>query len=86
METGHSLRRKEEPGVDQKRWSASAMRADELAGLEGGGDDRMGPEAGERLYGDCSATMPAVEASLNRASWTIFSWAEVTENWKLLEN
>jgi hypothetical protein len=75
-----------EPGVDQKRWSASALWADEvapgwkLAGTLAWGRKSIRDDHGEWLNDDAFAA----EASLKHAGWTIFGRGEVTENRELL--
>ncbi len=71
-----------EPGVDQKRWSASALYAIEIA-----------PEwkfAGTLAWGRKSAhghddDAYVAEASLNHAGWTAFGRGEITENRELTD-
>lgn len=71
-----------EPGVDQKRWSASALYAGEISDdwkfagtlawgrktIDGHGDDAF-----------------VAEASFKNGGWTIFSRGEITENRELME-
>ena len=71
-----------EPGVDQKRWSASALWAEDIA-----------PEwhaAATFAWGRKSAQghkddAIAAEASLKHADWTLFGRGEMTENRELTE-
>ena len=76
-----------EPGVDQKRWSANAMWADEvapgwrLAGTVAWGRKSAKDHHGEWLNDDAYVA----EASLKRGAWTAFARGEVTENRELLE-
>ena len=74
-----------EPGVDQKRWSASAMWADEVArGWKAAGTLAWGrksiDEHGEWLHDDAFAA----EASLKHRGWTLFGRGEITENRELV--
>ena len=75
-----------EPGVDQKRWSASALYAREItpgwkfAGTLAWGRKIIDPH-GQALSDDAFAA----EASLNRGDWTIFGRGEITENRELVE-
>ena len=73
-----------EPGVDQKRWSASAMWADEVApGWKAAGTLAWGrksiEEHGEWLHDDAFAA----EASVKHRGWTAFARGEITENREL---
>ena len=75
-----------EPGVDQKRWSASALYARDLTpGWKLAGTLAWGRKSidhhGERFNDDAWVA----EASLKHADWTLFSRAEITENRELLE-
>ena len=74
-----------EPGVDQKRWSASALWADEVApGWKAAGTLAWGrksiEEHGEWLHDDAFAA----EASLKHRGWTLFGRGEITENRELV--
>jgi hypothetical protein len=75
-----------EPGVDQKRWSASALYARDLspdwrlAGTIAWGRKTI-EHHGERLNDDAYA----IEASLKHAGWTFFGRGETTENRELVE-
>ena len=70
-----------EPGVDQKRWSASALYAREvapswkLAGTLAWGRKTI-EHHGESLKDDAFVA----EASVKHASWTVFGRGEITEN------
>lgn len=76
-----------EPGVDQKRWSASALYAREvspgwkLAGTLAWGRKSIRDHHGEWLHDDAFVA----EASVKHAGWTAFGRAEVTENRELLD-
>jgi hypothetical protein len=75
-----------EPGVDQKRWSASALYARQVApGWKLAGTLAWGRKSiahhGESLNDDAFAA----EASLKHAGWTVFGRGEVTENRELLD-
>jgi hypothetical protein len=76
-----------EPGVDQKRWSASALWANEIApGWKAAGTLAWGRKSikdhhGERLNDDAYVA----EASLKHGAWTAFTRGEITENRELLE-
>ena len=74
-----------EPGVDQKRWSASALWADEIApGWKAAGTLAWGrktiDEHGEALKDDAYVA----EASLKHGGWTVFGRGEITENRELV--
>ena len=75
-----------EPGVDQKRWSASLLYAREiapdwkLAGTLAWGRKTIS-DHGEQLKDDAYVA----EASLKHRQWTIFGRGEVTENRELLD-
>lgn len=77
-----------EPGVDQRRWSASALWADEIApGWKAAGTLAWGRKSvkdhhGERLTDNAYV----VEASLKNGRWTAFTRGEITENRELLES
>ena len=76
-----------EPGVDQKRWSASALYAEEvapgwkLAGTLAWGRKSIRDHHGEWLHDDAFVA----EASVKHAGWTAFSRGEITENRELLD-
>ncbi|HEY0557169.1 MAG TPA: hypothetical protein VGG20_23140, partial [Thermoanaerobaculia bacterium] len=70
-----------EPGVDQKRWSASALYAREIAP----GWKLAGTLAwGRKTVGDNKDDAFVAESSLRHARWTLFGRAETTENRELL--
>jgi hypothetical protein len=76
-----------EPGVDQKRLSASALYAREIApGWKFAGTLAWGRKSvehhGDWLHDDAFA----VEAGLKHRDWTIFSRGEVSENRELVED
>jgi hypothetical protein len=75
-----------EPGVDQTRWSASALYAREVApGWKLAGTLAWGRKSiehhGERLNDDAYVA----EASLKHGGWTMFGRGEMTENRELVE-
>ena len=71
-----------EPGVDQKRWSASALYADEIApGWKLAGTLAWGRKTIEHHDDDAYVA----EASLKHANWTIFGRGETTENRELTD-
>ena len=71
-----------EPGVDQKRWSASALWADEIApGWKAAATLAWGRKTVEHHDDDAYV----VEASLKRGGWTAFGRGEMTENRELLD-
>jgi hypothetical protein len=75
-----------EPGVDQKRWSASALYAHDVApGWKLAGTLAWGRKTiedhGEILRDDAYVA----EASLKHSGWTVFGRGEVTENRELLD-
>jgi hypothetical protein len=71
-----------EPGVDQKRWSASALWADELApGWKAATTLAWGRKTAHGRKDDGVAA----EASLKHAGWTLFGRGEMTENRELLD-
>jgi len=76
-----------EPGIDQKRWSASALYAREvppgwkLAGTLAWGRKSIRDHHGEWLHDDAFVA----EASVKHAGWTAFGRAEMTENRELLD-
>ena len=70
-----------EPGVDQKRWSASALWADDVApGWHAAATLAWGRKSAHG-HGDDGV---ALEGSLNHAQWTLFARGEMTENRELL--
>ncbi len=72
-----------EPGVHQKRWSVSALWADEIApGWKLAGTLAWGRKTIEHHKDDAFVA----EASLKHGGWTIFGRGEVTENRELVAN
>jgi hypothetical protein len=70
-----------EPGVDQKRWSASLLYADEIAS----GWKLAGTLAwGRKVAHGHSDDALVAEVSLKHESWTMFGRAEKTRNRELL--
>jgi hypothetical protein len=71
-----------EPGVDQTRWSASALYAREIAP----GWKLAGTLAwGRKSVAAHSDDAIALEASLKHRGWTLFGRGEVTENRELID-
>jgi hypothetical protein len=71
-----------EPGVDQKRWSASMLWANEIApGWKLAGTLAWGRKTAHGHSDDGFAA----EASLKHAQWTIFGRGEMTENRELTD-
>jgi hypothetical protein len=71
-----------EPGVDQKRWSASALWANEVApGWKLAGTLAWGRKTVEHHDDDAYVA----EASLKHAGWTVFGRGEMTENRELFD-
>ena len=71
-----------EPGVDQNRWSASALYAREIApGWKLAGTLAWGRKAAEGHKDDAYVA----EASVKHCGWTIFGRGEITENRELLD-
>ena len=71
-----------EPGIDQKRWSASALYAHEIApGWKLAGTLAWGRKSADGHSDDAFA----VEGSLKHAGWTVFGRGEITENRELLD-
>ena len=76
-----------EPGIDQRRWSASALYAREvaqgwkLAGTLAWGRKSLKDHHGEWLKDDAYVA----EASLKHGGWTVFGRGEMTENRELAE-
>jgi hypothetical protein len=69
-----------EPGVDQKRWSASALWASQIApDWKLAGTLAWARKSAEGHNDDAFAA----EASLKHAAWTLFGRAEMTENREL---
>jgi hypothetical protein len=77
-----------EPGVDQRRWSASLLYAREvtpgwkLAGTLAWGRKSIKDHHGDRLHDDAYVA----EASIKHRGWTIFGRGEITENRELVED
>ena len=70
-----------EPGVDQKRWSASALYAKEIApGWKLAGTLAWGRKTIEHHKDDAYVA----EASLKHSGWTVFGRGEITENRELV--
>ncbi len=71
-----------EPGVDQKRWSASALYAREIApGWKLAGTLAWGRKSAHGHNDDAYVA----EASLKHAGWTAFGRGEITENRELTD-
>jgi hypothetical protein len=71
-----------EPGVDQTRWSASALWADEVApGWKGAATFAWGRKTVDSHDDDAYVA----EASLKHAGWTLFGRGEMTENRELIQ-
>ena len=71
-----------EPGVDQKRWSASVLWADEIGrGWKAATTLAWGRKTAHGHSDDAFAA----EASLKHAAWTLFTRAEMTENRELTD-
>ena len=71
-----------EPGVDQKRWSASALYAREIApGWKLAGTLAWGRKNSEGHKDDAFVA----EASLKHGGWTVFGRGEMTENRELID-
>ena len=71
-----------EPGVDQKRWSASALYAGEIApGWKFAGTLAWGRKVVEHHKDDAYVA----EAALKHGGWTLFGRGEMTENRELTE-
>jgi len=69
-----------EPGIDQKRWSASALWADEVAaGWKLAGTLAWGRKSAPGHRDDAVAA----EVSLKHAEWTLFGRGEMAENREL---
>ncbi len=72
-----------EPGVDQKRWSASALYANDIApGWKLAGTLAWGRKIAQG-HGDDALV---AEVSLKHSAWTIFTRGEVTENRELTDS
>ena len=71
-----------EPGVDQKRWSASALYAREIApGWKLAGTLAWGRKSADGHKDDAYVA----ETSLKHRAWTIFGRGEIAENRELLD-
>ena len=71
-----------EPGVDHKRWSASALWADDIArGWKAAATLAWGRKT---AHGESDDGF-AAEGSIKHAQWTLFGRAEMTENRELTE-
>ena len=71
-----------EPGIDQKRWSASALYAREIApGWKLAATLAWGRKSAEGNDDDAFA----LESSLKHGGWTIFGRGEITENRELID-
>ena len=71
-----------EPGVDQNRWSASALYARQIApGWKLAGTLAWGRKTVEHHKDDAYVA----EASLKHSDWTLFARGEMTENRELLD-
>jgi hypothetical protein len=72
-----------EPGIDQKRWSASAIWANEISpGWRLAGTLAFGRKV---VHGHADDGL-ALEASLEHAAWTLFGRGETTENRELIQD
>jgi len=75
-----------EPGVDQKRWSASALYARELApGWKFAGTLAWGRKTVDHHGQALSDDAYVAEASVKHRDWTVFGRGEVTQNRELVE-
>lgn len=71
-----------EPGIDQKRWSASALYAREISpGWKLAGTLAWGRKTAEHHSDDAFA----VETSLKHGGWTLFGRGELTQNRELAD-
>ncbi len=71
-----------EPGVDQRRWSASALWADEIApGWKAAATLAWGRKSAHGHNDDAYVA----EGSLRHAQWTLFGRGEITENRELID-
>ncbi len=71
-----------EPGIDQKRWSASALWADEIApGWKGAATLAWGRKS---VHGHKDDAV-ALEGSLKHRQWTLFGRGEMAENRELVD-
>ena len=77
-----------EPGVDQRRWSASALYAREVApGWKLAGTLAWGRKSIKDHHGEWQKDDAYVaEASLKHGGWTVFGRGEMTENRELVES
>ena len=77
-----------EPGVDQRRWSASALYAREVApGWKLAGTLAWGRKSIKDHHGEWEKDDAYVaEASLKHGGWTLFGRGEMTENRELVES
>jgi len=71
-----------EPGVNQKRWAASALWTDDVAA---GWHAAATLAWGRKIAQGHSDDGVALEGSLNHAQWTLFGRGEMTENRELLD-
>ena len=72
-----------EPGVDQRRWSASALYAREVAaGVKFAGTLAWGRKSAEGHTDDAFSA----EASLKKGFWTAFARGEIAKNRELLDS
>jgi hypothetical protein len=70
-----------EPGIDQKRWSASVLWADDVGpGWRAAATLAWGRKTVEHHNDDAAAA----EASAKHGAWTLFGRGEITENRELL--
>jgi hypothetical protein len=75
-----------EPGVDQERWSASALYAREIApGVKLAGTLAWGRKSVAHHGASWNDDAWVAEGSLKQGRWTGFARAEVTENRELIE-
>jgi hypothetical protein len=75
-----------EPGIDQRRWSASALWADEIAaGWKAATTLAWGRRSIEHHGDPLRDDAYVAEASLKHGPWTAFARGEMTENRELLD-
>jgi hypothetical protein len=75
-----------EPGVDQKRWSASALWAGDVApGWKLAGTLAWGRKSIDHHGQSFDDDALVAEASLNHAAWTMFGRGEIAENRELVD-
>ncbi|HET6535767.1 MAG TPA: hypothetical protein VFG41_06255 [Sphingomicrobium sp.] len=75
-----------EPGVDQKRWSASALYARELApGWKFAGTLAWGRKSVDHHGESFNDDAVAAEGSVKHSGWTVFGRGEWTQNRELVE-